>query len=161
MAYTDPTTVRVALTPGGDDADVGTAAYLNDADLNKAISRAITEVNAKLGVRYSVPFEDPAPEMVADIATDLAAYFGTLTARGGDPLDVRDPVALRYAAAELLLTQLQNGSATLAGATVPTSSAVSEPAVLNELDNDLFTVADFPLTPVDRFGWPGGSLTRP
>lgn len=115
MAYTDPDTVRVALTPGGDGADVGTAAFLDDSDLLMAIADASDEVNATLAGRYTVPFADPAPDLIKTITTAIAAYLATLTARGGDPIDRQDPVALRNARAVRLLGQLQSGVALIGG----------------------------------------------
>lgn len=161
MPYTDPDAVRLALTPGGDQTDKGSAAGLADPDLQSAIQDATDEVNAKLSGRYTVPFGDPVPDLVATITVSIAGYLATLTYRRGDPLDPAHPVALRYQRAEQMLTQLQNGSATLSGVSTPPSSSVSEAVVVNELDFDYFTPGDFPIRPAEPFGWPGGSLTRP
>lgn len=140
MSYTDPDAVRVALTPGGDDADVGTAAYLNDGDFLAAIADATDEVNVKLAVRYTVPFADGAvPDIIKTISTAIAAYLATLTARGGDPLDRQDPVALRNARAVLLLSQLQNGTALLDGVNPAPSSNEAMPLFTDPDSDYLYT----------------------
>lgn len=117
MSYTDPATVRLALSPGGDEADQGSAASLGDPDLLAAIADATNEVDGKLAGRYQVPFSDPAPDQVQTLTTDIACYLATLTARRGDPLLSGDPVLLRYTRAEQLLAQLQSGTMVLPGAT--------------------------------------------
>lgn len=144
MAYTDPDTVRLALTPGGDEADVGTAAYLEDTDLDAAIADASDEVNATLAGRYAVPFADPAPDLIKTITTAIAAYLVTLTARGGDPLDRQDPVALRNARAVRLLGQLQSGAMQIGGGSGGPAGTPSV-AVSNILDGPMFSPADFPV----------------
>lgn len=113
MPYTDPATVRVALSPGGDDTDLGSAASLSDADLLAKISDATDEVDSKLGDRYTVPFTDPIPALVGTITTAISAYLATLTYRRGDPLVTGDPVVLAYQRAEQMLTQLQAGTMAL------------------------------------------------
>lgn len=110
--YADLTAVRLALSPGGDETDSGSAASLQDGDLQAALDDATNEVNAKIGAAYTTPVV-PAPAILARITRDIAAYFAMLTYRRGDPPDVRDPVQLRYDAAEALLTQVQNGTVVL------------------------------------------------
>lgn len=153
MSYTDPTAVRVVLSPGGDDADVGSAAYLSDTDLKAKIQEATDEVNAKLSGRYVVPFS-PVPGLIARITTAIAAYLATLTAYGTQPLDPQHPIVLAYNRAEQLLTQLGNGSSQLAGDTVPDPSPTGTVAVDNMLDGVYFDVDDFPTGPFEP-RWPG------
>lgn len=111
--YTDVSAVRLALSPGGDESDTGSAASLADADLQAAIDDATDEVNGKITARYPLPIAAPVPSILARICRDIAAYFATLTYRRGDPLLPGDPVALRYKAAEDLLTQIQTGMLSL------------------------------------------------
>lgn len=146
MAYTDPSTVRLALSPDGDQMDVGSAASLGDPDLAAAIADASDEVNARLGGMYAVPFTDPVPDLVVTITVAIAGYLATLTYRRGDPLLPGDPVGLRYARAQSLLGQLSTGAATL-GATgsPPAQTTGAAPVVTNALSGDLFTPADFPV----------------
>lgn len=109
--YTDVPAVRLALSPGGDESDVGSAASLADSDLQAAVDDATDEINGKIGGRYSLPLViSPTPSILSRIARDIAAYFATLTYRRGDPIVTGDPVQLRYNAAESLLTQIQNGT---------------------------------------------------
>lgn len=109
--FTDVDAVRVALSPGGDDTDVGSAASLSDEDLQVAVDDSTDEINGKITARYGspLPFTTP-PTILARISRDIAAYFATLTYRRGDPIITGDPVQLRYNAAEALLTQIQNGT---------------------------------------------------
>ena len=45
------------------------------------VPQAEAEVDARLGVRYTVPFS-PAPEIVRDLAVDLAYYKATIRQEG-------------------------------------------------------------------------------
>lgn len=111
--YTDTGSVRLALSPGGDESDTGSAASLGDADLQAAIDDATDEINGKIAARYTIPFPDPAPTLLARICRDIASYFATLTMRGGDPVLPGEPILLRYNAAEALLAQIQAGTLVL------------------------------------------------
>lgn len=143
--YTDVAAVRLALSPGGDDTDLGTAASLDDADLQAAIDDATDEINGKIATRYQLPLS-PVPTILNRIARDIAAYFATLTFRRGDPLVANDPVQLRYNAAEALLTQIQNGTLTL-DSTDPNAEAELSPMFVDPTQQrtSLFGVPDHPL----------------
>lgn len=110
--YTDVGAVRLALSPGGDGSDLGSAASLADPDLLSAVDDATNEINGKIAARYTLPIE-PQPAILNRIARDIAAYFATLTYRRGDPILPGDPVQLRYNAAEALLAQIQAGTLVL------------------------------------------------
>lgn len=43
--------------------------------LDGFIAKAQARIDAKLGLRYNVPFSDPVPPIIASIAQDLAAGF--------------------------------------------------------------------------------------
>lgn len=122
-AYATPTTVRVALSPGGDPTDVGSAASLSDSDLQDAIDEATAEVDGRIRGRYSLPFTT-VPSLVSSITRDIAGYLATLTDRRGDPIPPGDPVALRYARAQTLLNQVATGALEL-DADPPTPAATS------------------------------------
>lgn len=68
MPYTMEDAVREAskLT-NTDDVPVG--------GLDSFIAKAQARIDAKLGLRYKVPFSDPVPPIIASIAQDLAAGF--------------------------------------------------------------------------------------
>lgn len=163
MAYTDPDVVRLALSPGGDDSDVGSAASLDDPDLEAAISDATDEVNAKLAGRYAVPFADPAPDLIKTLTTAIAGYLVTLTYRRGDPLLTGDPVLLRYTRAELMLAQLQSGAMILdPGSTSPAPDA-SEliPVYANPACTTLLDTRNPPLQYPSIGGFGGGVVFVP
>lgn len=111
--YAVPTDVRLALSPEGDPADVGSAASLEDPDLQAALNSAQDEVDGKIGGRYTLPLTAPYPDILMRITRDIAAWLATLTYLRGDPLLATNPVQLRYNAAEALLTQIQNGTLSL------------------------------------------------
>jgi hypothetical protein len=73
-----------------------------------ALAEAHAEVLGKLGVVYSIPDVDTwddAPELVGSMILAVAAYLATLTWLNGRDLSDRDPVALRYNRAQLMLRQ--------------------------------------------------------
>lgn len=161
MTYTDPGTVRVALSPDGDDTDTGTAASMSDNDLNAAIQQADDEIDGKLFGQYVVPFTD-TPPLVANIATTIAAYLATLTFRRGNPIDPNDPVRLRYNMAETALAQIMSGAITLIDVDVPPSpSAGGAPVVVNVLAGPLFNPSDYPVPGFVGSGYGGISSNDP
>jgi len=90
----------------------GTAASMDDGEIDLAVRNAQAEVDARLRGRYTVPLV-PCPELVRNIVVDVAAYLATLVYRQGKDLTPTDPVALRYARAQLLLKQIADGTADL------------------------------------------------
>lgn len=149
--YTTIEDLRLALAPQGDQGPA-TAAALSDDELQDAIVEAGREVDARLGGRYTVPFNlDQAPPLVAQITRDLAAYSATLTHRRHHALADNHPVVLRYQAAKALLADLQTGKATLEGAGPagePRPSA--EATVVNPYEGHLFGLEDAGIGPADR-----------
>lgn len=150
MAYAAPADVRQALAPDGSNAaTLGTAASLDDGDLNDHIAEAQTEVDGKLGVRFSVPFADGSvPVLVAKVTRDIAAYLATLTYRRNTPLPDNDPVALRYARAQALLNAAALGKLDILATDNKELSSSVDATVVNILDEDqsLFSAADFSLS---------------
>lgn len=142
MPYTTPDDVKAVLARD-DTADSGTAASLDVDRLTQAIVDAETEVDGKLKVRYTTPFSDPVPEMVAQITRDIAAYLADLTFRQGrDFSSDLDPVYLRYKRAQDNLKGLVDGTFTLEP--VGATSALTG-AVFNPYDGKLFEMSDFGL----------------
>lgn len=115
MPYTDPETVRTILAPDG-STGLGSAASMSDAGIQQAIDEATSEIDGRLAVRYTTPFDHdslPVPALIATIARDNAAYLATLTYRQGDPLPPGHPILLRYQRSSTLLAQIGTGVVSL------------------------------------------------
>jgi phage gp36-like protein len=91
----------------------GTAAVMEDNEINVNVIDAESEINARLRGRYSIPFVEPIPLLVHNIAVDFGAYLATLTYRQGRDLEATDPVVLRYNRARQLLGAIADGKADL------------------------------------------------
>lgn len=163
------TMVRLALTPGGDQADVASAASLDDTDLDAAIGDAADEVAARIGNQVALPLADPAPSLAVTLVVDIAAYLATLTWRRGDPLPAGHPVGLRYERAQNLLTLITAGKAALTSGEDDQSGSVdvgaADVTVINPNAGPLFDTTDAPVDfttgsgrVVGYVGFPGGSL---
>jgi len=127
------------------EAMQGTAASLPDTDVTAAIVSAQAQVDGRLSARYATPFPDPAPQLVADITRDIAAYLCDLTYRQGlDYESDRDPVILRYQQALGQLQMIASGDIDLPVVPGTTESGGLMRAV-NRYDGDLFRMDDFGL----------------
>jgi len=72
-AYADikknlPEETLVQLT---DDEGVGTA---NQARISEAIAQADAEINSYLGIKYTVPFTAPIPDIVKQLSVNMSIY---------------------------------------------------------------------------------------
>lgn len=143
MPYATASEVRGVLAPGG--ADPSTATTLDDAGLNQAIAEATAEVDARL---RGAPFPDPAPDVVRTVTRDIAAYLATLVHRRGVPLNIDDPIRLRFQWARDLLAALAAGKAELPSA--PGEGPVA--SVVNLYEGTLFTPTDLGLRSVGDEG---------
>lgn len=140
--YTTVDDLRLALSPGG-TTDPGTAAVLADGELADAIAEAQQEVDARLSDR-GAPFPtDAVPGLVAQITRDLAAFKATLVHRKGHPVDVSDPVRLRYDHALALLRQLGTGEVDLPGTDDETGPGAA--VLLNPYEGAMFQLDDLGL----------------
>jgi phage gp36-like protein len=114
--YTTPKAVQEVLTRNeADPVDVeGNAASTDEQDvIEKNIVRAGSEIDSKLGSKYTVPFS-PVPPLIEMITVAIAAYYSDLTYRESrDYATNLNPVYLRYQDAEALLLQLQQGTAVI------------------------------------------------
>lgn len=142
--YVNPDDVRQALA--GSPTLPGSAAALSDDDLFEAIYEAQAEVNGRLeGRGYTTPMVDTAG-LVVQITRSIAGYLATLTYRRGEPIAQGDPVLLRYQRAQALLKDISSGILPLA---IPggggESAASSDAVVVNPVDGDLWSAADFDL----------------
>lgn len=126
--YTDRDTVRQVLAPDG--VTDGTAASLEDADIDEAITRISNRIDTFLTRRYSVPIpEGSVPGIIKDIATDIAAYDLTLAYYKGVDISDQDPVIRRYRDARGMLGQLSTGLLVI---DVPgADETVDDPVVVN------------------------------
>ena len=165
--YSTVTDVRNALAPGGQWT--GTAATLEDPEIEDAIRQADSRIHSYLRLRYEIPVEmveqgDPpqphevAPAPVRYWSRDIAAYLATLTFKRNKDVSPDDPVRLRHNAAMSELTDARKGVITLPfPPPVPDDSSVT---VVNQYVGRLFGPEDFDLTHAGharRPGtWPGG-----
>lgn len=127
MPYTDRDKVRRVLAPDG--VTDGTAASLEDSDLDEIIARVDARVDVFLNRRYSTPLAEPIPEIIEDIATDIAAYDATLAYYKGTDISDQDPVIRRYKDARGMLGQLSTGLLIIDVAEA--DSTVDDPIVVN------------------------------
>lgn len=113
--YTLPGDVRDVLYPGTATTPSSGAADLDTEFLMSFIAEAENEVNARLAVRYPVPFPDGAvPNIVGTITRDLAAFYADASHRGQlDYSGQYDPILMRRDRATALLDQLAKGQAEL------------------------------------------------
>lgn len=120
--YTSPDEVRLVLTRDLNQT-AGNAASLADGTIQEQINSAMQRIDGKLALRYKVPFAEPTPTLIRDIARDIAAYLSDLTFR-----EVRDygsdlnPVYLRYKDALTLLDSIAKGETIVPGEPAPTES---------------------------------------
>lgn len=118
--YTTADEVRLVLTRNLEQVK-GNAAGLEDSAIEENIESACQRINGKLSMIYKVPFTEPVPKLVRDIARDIAAFLSDLTYR-----EIRDyesnlnPVYLRYTEALKLLEQLSKGQLVVPGDPAPT-----------------------------------------
>lgn len=124
------------------------AASVPEETISVGIEAAQSEIDAKLGVIYTVPF-DPVPVLITKLTVDIAAYLTDLTYRESrDHNTALSPVYLRYQRAEALLEQLQDGTAVIP----PVGDTPNEPthgtSVAIEITRPpLFGPRDFDLHP--------------
>jgi phage gp36-like protein len=90
----------------------GTPADINPAIVQQAIEQASARVSAWTGQIWGFDSSGNAvvvPDIIVSITIDIAAYYSTLAYRKNKPLEVTDPVVLRYNAALLDLKAIQEG----------------------------------------------------
>ena len=147
------------------DTDVKKRAELlssvSSPDLANGIAWADGLIDARLGGRYSVPF-NLVPVIIKELSADLAAYYCVfeLHVAGGEGAPVEGALELKNRAMELL-GQLQDGKAILPGV-LGTGGTSPAPSVLSSNSGpsparsfDLINVPNIlepPFAP--RQGWP-------
>ncbi len=148
--------VRVALTPNGVGDNSGTAAELEDWQIENAITEAEGVVSSYIASRYTIYSEeveelnpeDPeevwlsvvAPEPVRSWTRNIAAYLAALTYRRNKDLTEDDPIRLRYTHTMENLVAVRDGrmDLDLPGTEVDTSGVHVE----NLYTGDLFGLED-------------------
>ena len=129
--YTTPDEVRLVLTRDLDKT-AGNAASLSDETIQEQINSAMQRIDGKLALRYKVPFVEPIPTLIRDIARDIAAFLADLTYR-----EIRDygselnPVYLRYKTALDLLSSIAKGETVVPGDPAPDDSNQSSMLVVD------------------------------
>lgn len=117
MAYTTVESVKSVLL-GSPDEEGGSAVELDNSQIQYEIDSVQADINATLNRRYKLPFDSPdddaVPQIIRQIATDIAAYASDLNYRKGREYDNQNmPVPLRYQRAQTLLENLRTGTITL------------------------------------------------
>lgn len=115
--YTSCDEVRLVLGRSTlPDENKGNAASLSNVTILEQIEDASQQIDSKLNSRWKVPFDEPVPKLIRNIARDIAAYLCDLVYR-----EIRDhesklnPNIQRYERAMIQLNELANGKATLPG----------------------------------------------
>lgn len=172
IVYTTMTKVRQALAPDGEDQAnptsnyQGTAASLGDNAIKDAIAQAQAVVDGYLGTVYTLPItqvvESPTGDLVAPgsipyWARDIAAWYATLTFKRNQPIGATDPVQLRYNAAIVALTRIQNGQSSIPELDVTIGDgggpSTGVAVTVNQYAGTLFTPYDV-LSPTVGDPWP-------
>lgn len=141
--YTSVDEVRLVLTRDLDQT-AGNAAGLKDETIREQINSAMQRINGKLALRYKVPFGDPVPTLIRDIARDIAAFLSDLTFR-----EIRDynselnPVYLRYKDAVALLDSIAKGDTIVPGDPAPDQSDQSSMLVVDSYDGGQQSLGSF------------------
>ncbi len=118
MAYVTPTEVREILTGV-------TIAVMSEVAMIEHIKRADSEIDIKIGSRYTTSLASPVPEIIATIAVDIAAFYAMRTLYTQDAQNKSDWTLELYKKANELLDKIADGKYSLkdaAGVLLPTNS---------------------------------------
>lgn len=137
--YTTVEDVRDILRGDG-DSDKGTAADLNNAQIDSEIAGAKEQVDSTLRNKYTVPFII-VPVLIQHITRDIAAYLCDLNYRKSREYESDNyPIIRRHDRARELLDWLRTGVISLDTALTPVPTTTSEvvhmyePRILVEAD---------------------------
>lgn len=162
--YCQPSDIRDNL--GGTDAGTGTAAMLEDYQLNAAIAQASAKVSAYVGTSYVVDDADPVivvPDLVKTCTVQIATFYATLTYRKGKDLSQYDPVLLGYNDAIATLKDVVAGNIEVSP-TAPADPTDKPGHVVNTVPRT-FTYEDAGVVPngrggIEPAGAPGSRFTE-
>ncbi|MCW2902592.1 MAG: hypothetical protein JWO67_4857 [Streptosporangiaceae bacterium] len=105
--YASPDEVRAAITRDLNRLG-GSAASMDDQQLDAAITNAQSQVDGKLRRLYLVPFS-PVPDLVKSIVIDIAGWLATMNYRQEKEIPEVDPIVRRYNRAHDLLCCIAEG----------------------------------------------------
>lgn len=155
--YVDPGRVRATCNPTGatqqDTTDKATPAGMTDEALDVAIGDAQAYVDARLAQAYSVPFDEPPPDLVAMLTAFQAAYLAVLTLRRTKDLEPNDPYRLRQQWVDATLDKLASGELVIPSDEETEEEGVS---VVNLYDGHMWLPQDFDMREVERNYSPWG-----
>lgn len=109
--YCSVDTLRNALRGTSQDGE-GTAAELDDSQLEDAIIQASSIVSSYAGVDYETDQFNVAvnvPQLVRSLGIDFSCFYATMIYRKGKAIDQYDPVYLRYQLAKSIISDLVSG----------------------------------------------------
>ena len=122
---------------------------LDEENLAAARSDAQDEIDARLALRYTVPFA-PVPDLIRRLTIAIAAYLADLNFRENRDMQTElNPVRLRYDRAQTILGQLSTGEAVIppdgsdpgnppdTGAGIRVASSYSRPGLVTVCDFDI------------------------
>lgn len=149
--YCDLDDIRDVLTrdaaASGEDANNGST--LDEENLAAARLDAQDEIDAKLALRYTVPFA-PVPDLIKRITIAIAAYLADLNYRENRDMQTElNPVLQRYNRAQAILGQLSTGEAIVppngsdpgnppdTGSGIRVASSYSRPPLVSVCDFDI------------------------
>lgn len=123
MGYSTVQQVRLLLTgvnsSPATDYDL-TPDQLSDPQIEAEIANADSEIDSRLGVRYTVPFTGTVPALIQSLSIDIAAYLCDLRFRGArEYANELHPFYLRYQRALGILGDIVEGLTNLPGGTSP------------------------------------------
>lgn len=151
------TTDDVRLVVARDQDKARSTAELGDDQLDAAIEDAQAQVDGYLRGSYETPF-DPVPALVKSLTVDIACYLAGLNYYQETELLASAPLALRYARAIALLTDISMGKIQLDNGdggepALDADSGIGQP--INPYTGNLFGLSDFGLGL--GYGHPGPS----
>ena len=152
MSYSTPADVRLILDATGDPGDEETPNPTADASFTDAIVQADGQVDLYVGSRYAVPLSgSPAAEPVRTWSRVIAAWNIYSEWHKGQPIDVNDPLRLRYGVVIAQLAAVQAGTLDLPGVAESTASGTPAAAV-NQYAGNLWPSSI--LQPAHSYPWP-------
>lgn len=149
--YCDLDDIRDVLTrdAAASAEDQNNGSTLDEENLAAARSDAQDEIDARLALRYTVPFS-PVPDLIKRITIAIAAYLADLNFRENRDMQTElNPIYQRWQRAVALLGQLSTGEAIIppegtdpenppdTGAGIRVASSYSRPGLVCASDFDL------------------------
>lgn len=148
--YCDLDDIRDVLTrdAAASVEDQNNGSTLDEENLAAARLDAQDEIDARLALRYTVPFS-PVPDLIKRITIAIAAFLADLNFRETRDMQTElNPVLQRYTRAQTILGQLSTGEAVIppdgsdptppdTGAGVRVAAVYSRPGLVSACDFDI------------------------